>query len=103
MSEKKAWLTTGPSQERLVTVKPDQSFYATQWNGSQEEVAALLEFADKVDKFLRWCREAKQVAHQNGVTRPLPDFIQPEKPKPTRSKRATTKRSEEQDEEGSEG
>jgi hypothetical protein len=102
MKQGKAFLTTGASAERLVTVEPSQTFYSTQYDGTDEEVQALLDFSEKVKAFHRWCREAKQAKATNGVLLPLPEFIRPEKPKPTRSKRAATKRSEEPDSEGGE-
>lgn len=99
---KRAFLTTGDREERVVSVQEHPTFYSTEWCGSAEEVEALLDFAAKVHQFHRWCREAKQAQAQNGKLKPLPEFIQPQKPKPTRSKRAATKRSEESDSEGGE-
>lgn len=95
----KVFLATRTPGDRPVHAVPTQEFFSVEWNGSEEDMKAVLDFAAKVDEFARWCREAKQAKQTSGTNKPIPEFLKP--PKTEKKPRASTKRSTKQDTESS--
>lgn len=91
MSKTRVWLDVERVLDRNMAF-PDQRFTSVEYECTDRECEDILAFAEKVRRFERWCREARQTMQVGGEPPALPDFLQ-HKPEAARGKTTTrTKR-----------